>query len=284
MRIQQVRKVRRQRRPGYPTRPQVHRDPELLRRHVPSAWKKSAQVTAALSIMVASAYAEDVSPKGETLKVSPIFEHGEGFGSEGCIIMNPPRFLAEEEALRIIVQELGKAGLPPPERNKTLPGLMTAKLETGSVEVPDPKDGKMWSTLALVENGQIPLTLQFFEPAKRIAIVYVSKKDEQFLLSGDMKEGRSLGSSVKSRNFVKAAEWVRGQIKKNTKAPDAYYGVLYDPCPPTKEPDIAWTPSDRDSQKKYTEAVKAANSPEPQNLLRAQVRDFIEWLKGQGAI
>ncbi len=282
MNVNTVRKVRRQRRPGYPTRPEVARDPELLRRHVPSAWKKSAQVTAALSIMLVSAYAQESPVKGKALKIAPVFEHGEGYGSEGCIIMNPPRFLAEEEAQRIITQELEKAGIPAPERNKTLPGLEVAKLEFGSVEVPDPKDGSVWFRFQGVEKERIPLVLDFFESTKHIALVYVSKEDQGFALSGDIKDFGAM-SSVKERLFVKASQWVREEIRKNDSAPDLFYGVLYDPCPEYREADWTKIPPGPDQVKKWKEATEALN-PDPAGLLRAQVKDFIEWLKGQGAI
>ncbi len=283
MNVKQVRRVRRQRPPGYPTRPEVARDPELLRRHVPSAWRKSAQVTAALSIMLASAYAQDPPVKGKALKIAPIFEHGEGYGSEGCIIMNPPRFLAEEEAQRIIAQELKEAGIPAPERKKTLPELEVATFGTGVIETRDPKDGKIWDTSEGVENGRAPLVLDFFESQKRIAIVYVSKDDKNLPLSGDIRSSGGLKSSVTERLFVKAAEWVRQEIIKNDQAPEAYYGILYDPCPQYQEPDWTKIPPGPDHAKRCKEAIDALN-PDPAGLLRAQVKDFIEWLKGQGAI
>ncbi len=305
MRVQQVRKVRRQRRPGYPTRPEVARDPELLRRHVPSAWKKSAQVTAALSIMLASAHAQDAIPKKAPLKIAPIFEHGEGFGSEGCIIITPPRFLAEEEALRIITEELAKAGIPAPLKDEVLPQMFIQKC----------RDGRL-------DEGRRPFIFDFYEPTKRIAIEYVSYKDDNLLLSGNEKW---LGGSVTPRNFVKAAEWVRKEIQKNESAPDVYYGILYDPAPLPQEPDSTFTPirskenekagidaeaPRSEQQRKRPSIVGVLNSPEAKeerrvraedwkkrhdedlriafnkssNLLRAQVRDFIEWLKGQGAI
>ncbi|HBO43451.1 MAG TPA: hypothetical protein DD670_05880, partial [Planctomycetaceae bacterium] len=43
--------------------------------------------------------------------VAPVFEHGEGSGSTGCIVMTPPVFLSEEEAMQIIKDELAKHGI-----------------------------------------------------------------------------------------------------------------------------------------------------------------------------
>ena len=43
--------------------------------------------------------------------VAPIFEHGEGRGSDGCIAVCPPVFLSEDEAMQVIKEELAKAGI-----------------------------------------------------------------------------------------------------------------------------------------------------------------------------
>ncbi len=307
MRIQQVRKVRRQRRPGYPTRPEVARDPELLRRHVPPAWKKSAQVTAALSIMLAAAHAQDADSQKSSLKIAPIFVHGEGYGSDGCIVLNPPRFLAEDAARTIIMEELARAGIPTPVQDITLPCVFVQKV----------RDERL-------DKGWQPLKFDFWEPTKRIAIEYVSYKDENLLLSGDTTW---LGGSVTPRNFLKASQWVREEILGNDRAPDVYYGILYDPAPAPEEPESTSIPAVPEKSQKSEEVVKVSpsepqrrlprnvgsawlNSPEGREkmqkrndesrkahdealrkayekssaLLRAQVRDFIEWLKGQGAI
>ncbi|MCZ7584672.1 MAG: hypothetical protein M5R36_15785 [Deltaproteobacteria bacterium] len=43
--------------------------------------------------------------------VAPVFEHGEGRGSIGCVMVNGPVFLSEEEALAVIKTALEKRGL-----------------------------------------------------------------------------------------------------------------------------------------------------------------------------
>ena len=61
--------------------------------------------------------AADSSPKGgpnptqtnAVAIVAPIFQHGEGRGATGCIVMSPPVFLSEEEALLVVREELGKS-------------------------------------------------------------------------------------------------------------------------------------------------------------------------------
>jgi hypothetical protein len=43
--------------------------------------------------------------------VAPIFKHGEGRGAVGCVVVSPPVFLSEEEAMQIIGEELAKSGI-----------------------------------------------------------------------------------------------------------------------------------------------------------------------------
>ena len=281
MNINKVRKVRRQRRPGYPARPEVMRDPELLRRHVPSAWKKSAQVTAALSIILASASAQDSLSKGKALKIAPIFEHGEGRGTTGCVVMNPPDFLSEEEAVRIIIKELVKAGIQEPEQTKSLPDILIPKYETGIGPSFRNKDGSESWTVEYVEKERKPLVFDLYESTRSIAIEYVSLTDEDFVLSGDKHDANM--TTAPSYNFLSAAKYLREDLQKNTSAREIYCGIFYDPCPRPKERDWMNLPPGPERDKKRSEAMTLP-VPVPADLLRAQVRDFIEWLKGQGAI
>ncbi len=274
-----MRKVRRQRRPGYPTRPDVRRDPDLLRRHVPSAWKKSAQVTAALSIMLASAYAQDVPLKTKGFKVAPIFEHGDGQGATGCVVMCPPQFLAEDEALRIITRELEKAGIPTPDRGQSF-----RDITIGDNKLPPPPDidaTAPW-TPDLLEGERKPIIFDLYEPLEGVVIKFISSSDRKFAVA-DRDKYPSSFSSVVSYDFLDAAKRLRKNLERNRSYRNLYCGIFYDPCDYRKAVDPAKIPLGPDHDAKWREAVEAAKS-NPAELLRAQVHDFIEWLKGQGAI
>ncbi len=279
MRVKQVRKVRRQRRPGYPTRPEVARDPELLRRHVPSAWKKSAQVTAALSIVLASAYAQDAPSKAKGFKVAPIFEHGEGRGATGCVVMTPPQFLAEDDALRIIIQEMEKAGIPTPDRGKSFRDITYGE----NIFPPPPdKDGTGPWTPDLLEGDRKPIVFDLYEPLEGIVIEYVSSTGRQFAVT-DQDKFLSRFSSVVSYDLLDAAKRLRRNLERNRSHRNLYCGVFYDPGYSHKTVDSAKISLGPDNDAKRKDAVESLN-PSPADLLRAQVKDFIEWLKGQGAI
>ena len=273
MRIQQVRKVRRQRRPGYPTRPEVVRDPELLRRHVPSTWRKSAQVTAALSIMLAAGCQHgDPLKGGASKRVAPIFAHGNGRGTLGCVMVTPPTFLSEQDAVQLIAEELGKAGLSMSQTDVTLEKVLVPRIKWAKH---DPKD-KEPKTIQETH----PLVMDLVNAENTVAVEYVGMED--YLQLG----GEPARVSIQAFDFQTVAGKVAGVIGASRKAPKMRYGVFYDPIPVAKYPE--WP--GRENAKKVAEwgeeckKIRAKALEDSKELLRAQVRDFIEWLKGQGAI
>src|SRR6516164_2355274 len=90
--------------PKYPTRCEVAARPGLLRRHQPPAWKKWPELTSAAGLFLladtAKLTAADGGPNAgppsaqtnAVAVVAPIFNHGEGRGATGCIVMAPPVF------------------------------------------------------------------------------------------------------------------------------------------------------------------------------------------------
>ncbi len=307
MLIPRVRPVRRQRRPVYPTRPEVARDPELLRRHTPSAWRKSTQVTAALSILIASGCNGGGNPKGgKAEKVAPVFEHGEGRGVVGCVMVTPPVFVSEEEALQLISDELGRVGLTMSKQNVTLDRVLVPRvIFTGF----DPKTQQPKR-----EEKQFPLVVDLMDPVKSVAVEFVGTQD--CLQLG----GEPARISIQDYDCRGVAAKVGEVIRQTRKAPRMHYGLFYDPMltanmPPKPKPETkgkqepvnptgtsnslevlgaklrnlaasvevedkaktaAWQEQCRQV---YDDAKK-----ESLELLRAQVKDFIEWLKGQGTI
>ena len=55
--------------------------------------------------------------------VAPIFQHGEGRGATGCIVMSPPVFLSEEEALQVIREEMAAKGVQLGTNQTTVAGI-----------------------------------------------------------------------------------------------------------------------------------------------------------------
>ncbi len=119
--------------PGYPTRLEVLAHPELLARHLPPVWGRRAEMAGTVALLLAVngcvnqqtngptesqatsqgvEEQDDVTPfETEAGFVAPIFRHGLGRGSIGCVVVAPPIFLSEEDALQVISEELRQAGV-----------------------------------------------------------------------------------------------------------------------------------------------------------------------------
>jgi hypothetical protein len=126
--------------PKYPTRLEIASRPALLHRHQPPAWRKWPELTGAAGLFLladtARLSAADSSPKGgpnptqtnAVAIVAPIFVHGEGRGATGCIVMAPPVFLSEEEALQVIREEMATRGVQLGTNQTTLAGVIVERV------------------------------------------------------------------------------------------------------------------------------------------------------------
>jgi hypothetical protein len=89
------------------------------------------------------------------------------------------------------------------------------------------------------------------------------------------------GSSVHTYDFKDAAKYLAGEVRKHERQ-RIYVGVFYDPmvyanwkslsAEDRKDPKTAW--------KKLTQKGKVQSEA----LLRQQAKDFVAWLKKQGAL
>lgn len=286
MRRVAARSVRRVAVPAYPTKLDVLAEPELLARHVPPAWLAKAEVAGALSAFLAvnAAGCADkakssqprVDPRlANAAIVAPVFEHGDGRGATGCIVVSPPAFLSEEEALSIIREELGPYGLH----------FTRDKVELPQVRIPTRFDQETEDQLrkeygsdldaACRRNGKT-LTLDLEDPARGVAVKFVSER-EYFDLGG-----RSSFSSVDDYDFRELAQFVSQHVQAHAKG--IYFAAFYDPaCERAFAEDWLALVEGRTSLRSWEAQEKAAQE-EAKELLRQQVKDFADWLKGQGVI
>ncbi len=123
--------------PSYPVRLVYEKHPELILEHIPYGWLKNRVITGALSVFVLSGFTLSCSSDGNSdvaitdgefdhpdkinlkknYSIAPLFIHGDGRGSTGCIVMNPPCFLTEADAKEIIFSKLEGYGLKFDSRN-----------------------------------------------------------------------------------------------------------------------------------------------------------------------
>lgn len=286
--------VRNYRSPVYPTRLQVLADPTILQRHVPPAWRSRAPMAGALAAFLAvnaQVQASDSKlPKSkEAAVVAPIFKHGEGRGATGCIVVAPPTFLSEEEALQVIVEELSKAGLAVTRRNVELPSVVMpnrmSQMRFTIWGIPVPyrrvQDAAkqagikgQWKPFVQEFPGK-PLNVDIFDDQRRVAVEFLSRKDYRDV------GGIWSFSSVQSYNFAETATNIAKQVTRQGK--DFYFGVLYDPASKGNLSKTSKTESVEDRLQNRQQRRQQAHA-ESLELLREQVKDFMDWLKGQGVI
>jgi hypothetical protein len=248
---------------AYPTRLEVLADPALLREHIPASWLSKKELAGVLGVLMAfnaGGCSKDrpsgtsTRPAGNDLAgkaaiVAPVFEHGEGRGASGCVMVNPPVFLSEEEALQAITEELAQTGLRFSERKVRVEGVSIPARQMALEQ--DWVTGKPKLNPVVIPGRSNPLEVDLKDPVHQIAVEFVSEND--YIALG----GPNSMSSVQSYEFKEVANWVGKQVQEQGHG--VRMAVFYDP--------------------------KAGRDlSESKRLLRLQVKDFIDWLKGQGVI
>lgn len=292
--------VRKYRTPAYPTRLEALADPALLREHLPAAWRLKPELAGAIAILLAANACVNSSDKGtppsaKAAIVAPIFEHGGGRATAGCMVSAPPVFLSEEEALLVITDELTSAGLKVTASNVPLEGVKIRRREITYSEV----NGVEKQKVREVSWTGKPLVVDIEDNGHRVAAEFVSVKD-YFDLGGTNSH-----SSVQDYNLKVAAQSVAKSVGKSGHG--VYFAAFYDPVtdidmgrlPSPNPPSETGVARNGDASTSQTQAAladrqkawdkawkeaRAAATAESRELLRQQVKDFVDWLKGQGVI
>ncbi|MHC4168524.1 MAG: hypothetical protein ACYSWQ_16360 [Planctomycetota bacterium] len=265
--------VKRYRVPAYPTRLEVLANPDILAKNVPHRWQQNALTATALSVFLAANGCTDVDARSRPTEmkaavVAPIFEHGSGRGATGCVVVAPPVFLSEEEAMQVITEELDKTSLEVTGKNVVLKGIEFPQRRERLRRV-----GNDWNEVVEEIPGESePLSVDITDDKHEVAVEYISRFD-YFRLGG----ARS-SSTVQGYNFKDVATDLAEAVEK--KGPGVYFGTFYDPMTKT---DWRQFMAEKDSRKRWEQA-RAQGEVEAKRLLRLQVKDFVDWLKGQGVI
>jgi hypothetical protein len=227
--------------------------------------------------------------------VAPVFKHGDGCGATGCVVVSPPVFLSEEEAMQIIREELAKHGI------QLKGGSVLDGVRIPHRLVPFKFIGKEDAEKAAVEckKHANSLKLDGLDSEKHIAVEFVSK-GRYFDLGGaqesyDMDElddpdaktdnsGGIVSSTAQSYDFKETAEFVVAKVKKQG-TDQVFFGVFYDPL------GEEWRKTgEKTDQAKLSEIIKMRKKSAEQKKddskkqLRLQAQDFVAWLKEQKAI
>jgi hypothetical protein len=241
--------------------------PELLAEHVPPNWTRIPALCGAVGLFLGinltlngcGKAGANKRPDQRALVVAPIFEHGEGRGATGCIVLAPPVFLSEEEALQVIREELATHGVT----------LGTAEYEIAGVAL---------SPFHSLRPE--PFKADAADSKKRMAIEFVSERECRDLDFAQQwensKDGTMHSSSVHRYDFPKTSEYLAEKVRKTGRTP-VYFGTFYDPLSGKMDSgSLTNGASMLDAEAKIV--------TESKRLLRLQVQDFVKWLQGQGAL
>lgn len=265
----QVQPVKRYKSPRYPDKEETLKNPGILLA-LPERWRNNAYATVALAslLFMTLTACGDKDNAGEneqfTGQIAPIFIHGTGRGSFGCVSVAPPAFLSEEEAFSVIREEALREGIV---FTKEAPALQSVIIPETNLYYADEEKNMGRQKGALVLDG--------YDAEKKIAFEFVSRDD----IYGWVKKNNTVWSSVESFRFLEAAAILAQGLEGRTEG--MQLAIFYDPHYDFKAAEIQDIVNNNTGdfelmEEKLKERVKAD--------LREQVRDFLNWLKGQNII
>lgn len=275
-----IKPVKQAKTPNYPVLDYYINNPGLLSKNIPDSWIKNKYVATSLATFILfgttksnlfanqagieilenlSSDSKDQTKdeKKDSIKIAPIFAHGDGSGATGCIVMSPPVFISEDEARSIIFNALEAEGIKfdttdcPEIKFKSFPIANDCYFgDDDTTKVPD---------------ANIELKMDGYNKELNFAIQFVSGDDYFKFRSDD-----GCWSSVQGYDTKKAAEIIREKLITNGKTNTV---VFYDPI----------TSIDFESNKNWEKSQEEAKE-EAKKLLLAQVEDFIKWIKKEKII
>lgn len=274
-----IKSVKQTKRPNYPTLEFYIENPELLSKSIPESWIRNKYVATSLAtfilfgspktrVLANPSITEIIDKIGseekeqtlvetqDSVKIAPIFAHGDGSGATGCVVMSPPVFISEDEAKSIIFKAFDAEGIK-------FNTIDCPKIKFTATPIANDCFG--FNDTTKVSTANVELKMDGYNKELNLAIQFVSRDDFSKFRSDD-----GCWSSVQSFNTKKAAEIIREELIANGKTNTV---VFYDPIT-----NIDFK-SNNNWKKSQTDAKEEA-----QNLLLAQVEDFINWLKKENFI
>lgn len=253
--------------PRYPTKLQALSSPELLQEALPAGWKRSEALSAvagvALLAQAACGSLGDEVGFARTSLVAPVSQHGEGVAGVGCVVISPPVFLSEEEALKVIREEAARRGLELTAPRS--PVLGSSVVVSRGVD----DDGKVESE---------PFVPDLADLRRHVAVEYVGRDDADRHGVERQEDGSVVVSSAWGIETRRSARELATLVNR-TGTTGVWFGAFYDPA---GHADCGrWG---RSGQRKDCATAEKDKLAENKELLRAQVVDFLDWLRAQGAL
>ena len=266
--------------PDYPAKWVLDQHPELLRL-IPKRWRNNPAALASLGVMILlMAGCRNASVENQqsaihvASTVAPIFLHGKGYGSFGCVAVNPPILLSEAEARKIIEEEGKRAGIIFKRDAVTLNQIdVPITNRYGFMDNLPDANGNKRTVKKKSTTARKSVTLDGYDLKRGIGYEYVSETDFTAW------ERINSGATAYSFDMLNAAKDLKKGIALSDRG--GYYGVFYDP--EVGIGDAARKMGSKSGPRDYDKISKIAASM-AKDELRAQVRDFIKWLKIEGII
>ena len=267
--------------PGYPTRMAVQMNPSVLKM-IPRRWHAKPALCMALAFTLSTGLygcsrlhldlpagtiptnttgtsGSACAETGKTAGLSiPVFEHGTGRGSYGCVSVAPPVFLSEEEALQVIREEADARGVHF-DRAKAVEG---GDFPATSIFPGETTGLPTWEGTLELDGYDASLNIGFEFVSKSDVVAWVAESD--------------LWCSVESYDMKGTAERL-AQVVEQT-------AVFYDPGQDYDAFDYHQNNQDSDKLKEYSEQYAAEQKQIILEKLREQVQDFLDWLAAEGII
>ena len=292
----EIKPVKLKRKPGYPTIKTFVDNPGLLSKSVPFAWirnqyaattlatfilcgagnQSSAQKTKPTTVVVSKDIKKDKpaaiqSVKHDPVKIARIFSHGDGTGAIGCMVSSPPVFISEDEARKIIFTALKEENI---EFGTINTPVLKFRVQTIVIDLHN-------KVINLMDKKEITVEIKMdgYNVKNNLAIEYVSARVVNRLDPYDEME-----SSVQRIDTKKTAERIRNELIARGKVNAA---VFYDPVTqydPIRYNNESPEAIDRLLSGNASTPISKDSPPTSRDLLKAQVKDFIDWIKKEGII
>ena len=162
-------------------------------------------------------------------------------GATGCVMIAPPVYVSEEEALAILREELGKLGIV----------LGAPPSQLAALHIPGTG----------VSNGApARRSIDAADPAHGLAISFVSAEDAMAAAQPSMSSVQSFSTKKTAVAIGQQLTHVHGKL---------YFGVLYDPL----------ATDNFESSPGKPPATPEETRQHARQLLRDQVHDLVQWLQ-----
>ena len=292
----EIKPVKIKRKPGYPTIKTFVDNPGLLSKNVPFAWirnqyaattlatfilcgvgnQSNAQKTKPATVVVSKVIKKNKpaaiqTAKHDPVKIARIFSHGDGSGAIGCMVSSPPVFISEDEARKIIFTALKEENIDFSTINTpVLKFSVKPAVNYFHTEKQRLNDKKVIT---------VEIKMDGYNVKNNLAIEYVSAR-----LVNKLDPYDEMESSVQRIDTKSTAERIRNELIAQGKVNAA---VFYDPI--TRYDPFTYY----DESPEAIDRLLSGNAPPPtskdhrpssRDLLKAQVKDFIEWIKKEGII